>query len=62
MILFFIFYFTERVFLFVYIFIKYVDDKLREGYKVRKQKNVWKFPNLGLTPPNTGLEIHNLFF
>ena len=24
---------------------------LREGYKVRKQKIVWKFPNLGLTPP-----------
>ena len=25
-------------------------DELRELYKVRKKKNVWKFPYLGLTP------------
>ena len=27
-----------------------LGESLREGYKVRKQKIVWKFPNLGLTP------------
>ena len=29
-----------------------LNDSLREGYKVRKQKIVWKFPNLGQTQVN----------
>ena len=30
---------------------------VREGYKVRKPKIVWKFPNLGLTPPPTHTQV-----
>ena len=29
----------------------YLNITIREPYKVRKPKIVWKFPNLGLTPP-----------